>query len=222
VLICEASGTLEAGTEVDGQFKATLRKNGLIHAAEIINVIAFLWFTQFLFGCQHFVIAGTISKWYFTRDKTKLHSPIQTTFTQLMSFHLGSVCMGSLVITIVKILKLMVRAAERAMAKSESAIGACLACCCVYLVEQLERLLKFLVRNAYIIVAHEGTPFVDSAKRAFNLILGNLMDIVALNQFGDLVLVFGRLFIVGIAGLFGYTIMVSLLGNVMIFRESRL
>ena len=30
-------------------------------ATRWINIFAFLWFTQFLFGCQDFVIAGNIN-----------------------------------------------------------------------------------------------------------------------------------------------------------------
>ena len=45
---------------------------------------------------------------YFTRDKTKLDSPIQKTLWHLIRFHLGSVCLGSLIIMLVKIVKLIV------------------------------------------------------------------------------------------------------------------
>jgi solute carrier family 44 protein 1 (choline transporter-like protein) len=174
-----------------------------------VNIVAFIWFTQFIFGCQHFVIAGTISKWYFAHDKTKLNAPIQTTFSHLLNFHLGSVCLGSMVITLVKCLKMIANSMQNSSRRSGSTAVAIVACCCSCIIEQIERFLKFLTRNAYIIVAKEGTPFVESAKRAFGLIFRHLGEIVALNHFGDLVLVVARLFVVAIAGLCGYYMMVS-------------
>lgn len=68
----------------------------------------------------------------------------------------------------------------------------------------LEELFQFFVRNAYIIVALEGTPFLDSGKRAFHLIVDNLSNIIALNKISDYVLFMIRLFVVLIAGFVGY------------------
>lgn len=109
-IIIETSGKLEAGKALDDKFQATYQHTFGVYAARYLNIIAFIWFTQFIFGCQHFVIAGTISKWYFARDKTKLDSPIMKTFHHLVFFHLGSVCLGSLIITIVKIIKMIMNA----------------------------------------------------------------------------------------------------------------
>lgn len=66
--------------------------------------------------------------------------------------------------------------------------------------EQLEAFLQYIVRNAYIIVAKDGTPLLESGKKSFHLLLKNLVDVVALNQVGDFVLVLGRLFVILIAG----------------------
>jgi hypothetical protein len=178
-----------------------------MQAASVINFIAFFWFTQFIFGCQHFIIAGTICKWYFTRDKTKLYSPIATTFSHLLNFHLGSVCMGSMLITLVKILRMIVNAIQSKLQKSGSASAQLLACFCGCIINLLERLLKYLVRNAYIIVAKDGTPFIKSAMRASDLLLQHIMDVIALNNFGDMVLVVGRIFVTVIAGLVGYALL---------------
>lgn len=43
---------------LDGSTQVTFQKDIGIVISRIINFIAFLWFTQFIFGCQHFVISG--------------------------------------------------------------------------------------------------------------------------------------------------------------------
>lgn len=73
--------------------------------AHFLNFVSFIFFTQFLLGCQHFVIAGTVGKWYFSREKWRLGHPIQLSFKNLIRYHLGSICLGSMFITIAKVLR---------------------------------------------------------------------------------------------------------------------
>ncbi|CAH1734113.1 unnamed protein product [Chironomus riparius] len=179
-----------------------------IFFAHLFNIIAFIWFTQFIFGCQHFIIAGCVSKWFFSRDKTFLGSPISRTFGELLSYHLGSICLGSLLITIVKIIHMIVKGIKKAIEKeSDNCCVTCMTGCCVHIVGMLEKLIQYLIRNAYIIVALDGTPFFESGQRAFKLIKNNLSHCYSVNQFGDIVLVVCRFLVTLIAGFVGYEIM---------------
>ena len=51
------------------------------------------------------MIAAIICKWFFIRDKEKLERPIKSSFKDLKRGHLGSVCLGSLLIGIIKVLR---------------------------------------------------------------------------------------------------------------------
>ncbi|KAJ8969448.1 hypothetical protein NQ314_001753 [Rhamnusium bicolor] len=42
-------------------------KNGWMKFTRWYNLFAMLWMAQFIIGCQHMVIAGAVSTWYFTR-----------------------------------------------------------------------------------------------------------------------------------------------------------
>ena len=77
-----------------------------------INFFAFLWFIQFLFGCQDFVISGAVSKWFFTRNKSKLSMPMMRSFGHLIRYHLGSICFGSLIIAIIQFIRFICRLVE--------------------------------------------------------------------------------------------------------------
>lgn len=84
-------------------------KNGIITFAYWLNFFVFFWFVQFIAGCQHFVIAGTVSQWYFTRNKSTVRRPICNAFSNLVIFHLGTICLGSLLLTIIKIIRWIMR-----------------------------------------------------------------------------------------------------------------
>lgn len=70
----------------------------------------------------------------------------------------------------------------------------------------MEKILQYLVRNAYIIVALDGTPLIESGQKAFRLLKENLIDVIALNNVGDFVLFLGRVFVALIAGFVSYEI----------------
>jgi solute carrier family 44 protein 1 (choline transporter-like protein) len=194
----------------DGErFKIIFVQDGAMATAYVLNFVTFFWFVEFIFACQHFVVAGTVCKWYFIRDKTKLCAPIKSTFGNLLNYHLGSLCLGSMLITLVKILRIIMQMLVKKLSETKNAVGRFVGCLCSWLLEKLEEIMQYIVRNAYIVVARDGTPFFKSAKKAFGLLMRNIMDVIALNKYGDAVLIFGRLFVTAIAGLVGFVLMVS-------------
>lgn len=205
-LLIETSGTLEMDPKTS---KINLQQNAFIKMASVLNIMGFIWFTQFIIGCQHFIIAGTVSKWYFVRDKTKLSAPMKTTYYNLFWFHLGSICLGSWMITIIKIIRITLKILYRGSATSRNIAVRLFAFFINWLIAQLDFFFRYLIRNAYIIVAKDGLPFIEAASKSTDLIFNNLIDVLALNHVGDLVLSMGRLFVVVIAGFVGYEAMVS-------------
>jgi solute carrier family 44 (choline transporter-like protein), member 1 len=87
-------------------------KDGVISATRWVNLFAFLWFIQFIYGCQDFIIAGAVSKWFFTRNKSKLNLPIVTTFAHLIRYHLGSISFGSILIAAVQFVRAFLKWVE--------------------------------------------------------------------------------------------------------------
>lgn len=83
-----------------------VRDYGMI-VAQVVNLIAFIWFASFVNGCQNFIIAGTVSQWFFARTKSQIKSPINKSFKNLLRFHIGSVCLGSVILTAIKILRIV-------------------------------------------------------------------------------------------------------------------
>lgn len=41
--------------------------NGVMIYTLAYNVAAYIWFSNFLTGIQYMIVAGAVSKWYFTR-----------------------------------------------------------------------------------------------------------------------------------------------------------
>lgn len=82
------------------------------------NVITLFWMSQFIIGCQHMVVAGSVAKWFFTRNKSQLGWPIVNSFKLLTRYHLGTVALGSLIIALMKLIRLVFKAFEVRICKS--------------------------------------------------------------------------------------------------------
>lgn len=71
-------------------------------------------------------------------------------------------------------------------------------------------------KNAYIIVAMDGTPLFTSGKRIYQLIGNNLTDVLALNFIGDCAMFLGKVFVVLITGFLSFAMIdVSWMRNLM-------
>ena len=70
----------------------------------------------------------------------------------------------------------------------------CFCKCCFYC---LEKFMKFLNRNAYIMTAIYGKNFCWSAKEAFMLLFRNMARVFVLDKVTDFLLLLGKLVVVG-------------------------
>ncbi|XP_072399790.1 choline transporter-like protein 1 isoform X2 [Diabrotica undecimpunctata] len=163
------------------------KENIVMQIAMIFNVIIAFWSTQFIIGVQYMVIAGAVAKWYWSKNKNNLDSPICSSAGFVFKYHLGSVAFGSLIITIIAIIRALLTSLTKNKAV-KAIVDACIGA--------LEDFLKFLSKNAYILIAMHGKPFYKSGKRAAKIIFQNAVNIVSINFVGDFVLGMAQMLIV--------------------------
>merc|ERR1739848_49535 len=77
----------------------------------------------------------------------------------------------------------------------------CFCKCCFYC---LEKFMKFINRNAYIMTAVYGKNFCWSAKEAFTLLMRNILRVFILDNVCDFLLLLGKLVIVGSVGVLSF------------------
>jgi hypothetical protein len=147
----------------------------------------------------------SVAKWYFTKDKitigswTVLGSIIDTTW-----YHTGTAAFGSLLIAIVQLIRAIIAKLQREAKKVDSKIAQCLLCCCQCCFWCLEKLLKFISKNAYIQTAIFSTSFCSSCRASFSLIFRNAARIAAVTYVSAAVLIVGKLFISSIVTVSAY------------------
>ena len=120
---------------------------------------------------------------------------VSKAFFRSLRYHTGSIALGSLIITIFKIIRLIIEYVDQKTKASQSNIAQCIIKCCKCCLCCLEKFLKYLNRNAYILIAIHGYNFWNGAKNAFLLIVRNCARVATLNWVGDFTLFLGRVFV---------------------------
>ncbi|KXJ82113.1 hypothetical protein RP20_CCG015664 [Aedes albopictus] len=195
----ESSGMLR----VENNQSAKYVKDSTMLFTRWYNLLAFFWFCQFIIGCQHMVIAGAVACWFFTRNKSKLGSPILKSFGNLLRYHMGTVALGSFIIAVVQFLRAVLKVVMYYVRERQNRLTNCMFECCKCCLQCFEKFLQYLTRNAYIMTAMHGDPFCRAGKNAFRLLTNNALRVFAINSVGDFVLVLAKVFVVVVTCLVG-------------------
>ncbi len=77
---------------------------------------------------------------------------------------MGTVAFGSLIIAIIRMIRTIFEYIESKLKKYNNELTRCLICLCKCCLWCLEKFMRFLNRNAYIMCAIKGTNFCTSAR----------------------------------------------------------
>lgn len=113
-------------------------------------------------------------------------------FGQTILHHLGTVAFGSLLVAIIRTIRAVVSYFQRKLKKQHNKLAEYLLCCVQCCLGCLERCLRFVNKHAYIITAIYAYPFCRSTRKAFWLLLRNILRVAAVNMVATFVLVIGR------------------------------
>jgi choline transporter-like protein 2/4/5 len=172
---------------------------------QVFAAFMLFWLTAFVIGFSQLVLAGVYARYYWDRERFGV--PCSTLFASLFRaivFHLGTIAFGSLIIAIVKLIRGVLEYFEEKVKDKTGTIARFLFCCCRCCLFCLERFLKFLNRNAYIITAIYGTSFFTSARRAFHLIVSNPLRLLVIDKVCDFLIFLGKLCVTAGIGILAY------------------
>ncbi|CAH1737485.1 choline transporter-like protein 1 [Aphis gossypii] len=180
------------------------KKDQLMKFARIYNILVLVWVIEFIIGCQHMIIAGSVATWFFTRNKDNVSSPISTSVSYLFNYHLGSVALGSFIIAILQIIRVILNYIDETLKESKNEVAKSLYKVFQCLFSCLQQFLQYLTRNAYIEIAIYGDNFCRSGQQAFKMITSNVLRVAAINSVGDFVLFLGKVLVVTSTVLLGF------------------
>uniref|UniRef100_A0A4W5NSE0 Choline transporter-like protein n=1 Tax=Hucho hucho TaxID=62062 RepID=A0A4W5NSE0_9TELE len=170
---------------------------------QFYNVFLFFWCANFVTALGQVTLAGAFASYYwaFKKPDDIPASPICSSLGRALRYHTGSLAFGSLILSLVQVIRVLLEYLDQKLKAAQNRFAkfllSCLKCCfwC------LEKFIKFLNRNAYIMVAIYGKSFCTSARDAFFLLMRNIIRVAVLDKVTDFLLFLGKLLIVGIVGI---------------------
>ncbi len=125
---------------------------------------------------REMILAGVFARWYFTWDKGDIPCCfLAVSIKNAVFYHLGTVAFGSLIIAIIRMIRTVLSYVESKLKMYNNDLTKCLLCVCQCCLWCLEKFMRFINRNAYIMCAMKSTNFCTSALEAFNLLMRNIM-----------------------------------------------
>jgi len=176
------------------------------------SFFCFLWDNAFFVACGQCIIAGAVGVWFFLPEDKKgeagsAKSGVCTAVYNVFRYHPGSMAFGAFILAVVQFLKyLMQYLAKQAEAQKNKAC-ACILKCLAYCLWCFEKCIKFLNKNAYIQVALMSTPFCESAKNAFFLILRNAARFGVMGSLGTVIRFIGKAFVIATTAILGLLVL---------------
>ncbi len=126
------------------------------------NFAMCLWLINFVIALDQFTLAGTFASFYFSDRRTRSKmgalgccgcSLLFSTFTTALMYHSGSLALGSLLITLLSLIRMILLKLERKLKMAQNPVATFFLRCCGCCFWCLEKFLRFLNKNAYIIVS---------------------------------------------------------------------
>uniref|UniRef100_A0A4D5RA77 Choline transporter-like protein n=1 Tax=Scolopendra viridis TaxID=118503 RepID=A0A4D5RA77_SCOVI len=181
-------------------------EHNVVTVGQIYNLFGLFWGLFFVTGLGEMVLAGAFATWYWAFDKRNVPTFVITaSFCRTFRYHLGSLAFGSLLIAIVRMIRVLLEYIDRKLKEySDNTISKALMCCLKCCFWCLEKFIKFINRNAYIMIAIYGKNFCVSAKNAFFLLMRNIARVVVLDKVTDFLLFIGKMTVVAGVGVLSF------------------
>ncbi|XP_038409505.1 choline transporter-like protein 4 isoform X2 [Canis lupus baileyi] len=173
---------------------------------QIYVVLALFWTVNWVLALGQCVLAGAFASfyWAFQKPQDIPTFPLSSAFIRTLRYHTGSLAFGALILTLVQMARVILEYIDNKLRGSQNPMARCIMCCFKCCLWCLEKFIKFLNRNAYIMIAVYGKNFCVSAKNAFMLLMRNIVRVVVLDKVTDLLLLFGKLLVVGGVGVLSF------------------
>uniref|UniRef100_A0A673AFQ8 Choline transporter-like protein n=1 Tax=Sphaeramia orbicularis TaxID=375764 RepID=A0A673AFQ8_9TELE len=169
---------------------------------QLSNLLVFLWLVNFSLALEQCTLAGAFSSYYWARRKPQdiPPCPLYSSFIRAIRYHTGSLAFGALILSVVQFVRVILEYVEQKLKGADNSLSRFILCCLKCCFWCLEKFIRYMNRNAYIMVAIYGKNFCTSARDAFFLLMRNVVRVAVLDRVTDFLLFLGKVLIAGGVG----------------------
>ncbi|KAH8119541.1 DUF580-domain-containing protein [Phellopilus nigrolimitatus] len=174
----------------------------------VYETFCYLWTSQVVGNVALATLAGgPFGAWYYLgpRDDGQMPSrPTLSSFARASTFSLGSIAFGSLIVTILELIRIILNAARQNADANGQPIEAVLACCAECFIGCVESMVEYFNKYAYIEIALYGKPYIEAARDTWRLFKDRGIDALVNDSLVGITLTWGAYAVGLLASLFAY------------------
>jgi hypothetical protein len=177
-------------------------------AFQIYNIFMVMWTMGLINAISFTTMAGAFCRWYWSRgdERMKETFPLCRAYGRVMQYHFGTMAVGSFILATIRLVRFIMMYLEkrtRAAQRNNKCVKTLFKVvhCMLFL---FDRCLKYLARQAYIMVAMYGYNFCKASIMAVMLITSNVLQVAAVNAINRYVMFLGKLVVVVSCVIVGY------------------
>jgi len=169
---------------------------------------SYLWTSQTIGNVALATLAGgPFGCWYYfgPREQGMMpRHPTLSSFGRASTLSLGSIAFGSLVVTLLDILRLLLNTIRNNADENGHPVEVCLALCAECFVGCIEGMVQYFNRYAYIEIALYGKPYLRAAQDTWHLLRDRGIDALVNDSLVGMTLTWGAYAIGLLCSLFAY------------------
>jgi len=171
--------------------------------AYLIQIFGVIWLTEVVVACHQFMLSAATARYYFYREKQDFGSvsPLMEAFLSLITYHLGSICFGSLLVALLRIPQAICSYIYHKAKAADSKIGKCAAKCCMCCLCCFEKILRYFNSTSYAMIAITGQNYCRSACMGASTLASNAFRVGAIAVLGGLTLFLGKVLVASISAI---------------------
>uniref|UniRef100_A0A8C8K3G4 Choline transporter-like protein n=1 Tax=Oncorhynchus tshawytscha TaxID=74940 RepID=A0A8C8K3G4_ONCTS len=165
-----------------------------IFVLQLCNLLVFLWLVNFTIALGQCTLAGAFASYYWALRKPQdiPSCPLFSSFSRAVRYHTGSLAFGSLILAVVQMFRIVLEYLDHKLKGAHNAFARFLICCLKCCFWCLEHFIKFMNRNAYIMVSLGRCEFPL------------LCRVAVLDKVTDFLLFLGKVLISGSVGVLAF------------------
>ncbi|KAJ4483429.1 plasma-membrane choline transporter-domain-containing protein [Lentinula aciculospora] len=169
---------------------------------------SYLWTSQVIANVALATLAGgPYGAWYYFGPKEMGEMPNHPTlsaFGRASTLSLGSIAFGSLIVTLLELIKMILHAVQSNANQDGHPVEACLACCAACFVGCIESAVEYFNRYAYIEIALYGKSYLGASKDTWRLFKDRGIDALVNDSLVGMTLTWGAYAVGMLSSLFAY------------------
>lgn len=179
--------------------------------SKLIGVLVFVFFAGYFISevirnVIHVCIAGIYGTWYYlsNSDQGEPKHPALGALKRAMTYCFGSICFGSLIVSIIQLIKAIVQILKQNAFGSGNNCAGCGFLILDFVIGLIEWIVRYFNHYAYCYVALYGKTYLKSARETFDLIRFKGMDALINDCFINVSLHLYSLFVGYLVALLAY------------------